>query len=169
MLGTGSSHGTDIGCSVGTKYHKALPYFALLSFEGRGRSGGMVYARDSKSRLARDEGSSPSSGTRRETRSVSDWHAVATATACHGDSGMPRASRAGRMRFAEIQSPSFLEGGFFGGKCKIQMQKFINTNTWWSAWPTLPSAHKIAHPAPFSEEHYKTAGMAPRNRDTFHL
>src|SRR3989338_5446234 len=38
-----------------------------------GRSGGMVYAHDSKSCLERDEGSSPSSGTRQETRSVSDW------------------------------------------------------------------------------------------------
>src|SRR3989344_2326174 len=41
------------------------------------RSGGMADTHDSKSCLARGEGSSPSSGTREETRSVSDWFSLA--------------------------------------------------------------------------------------------
>src|SRR3989344_6089934 len=83
-----------------------------------GRSGGMVYAHDSKSCLERDEGSSPSSGTRQETRSVSDWRSVAAATERQGFSGTPRASRAWRVRF----EPKIFWRGGGKVKCKIQMQ-----------------------------------------------
>src|SRR3989344_4442089 len=81
-----------------------------------GRSGGMVYAHDSKSCLERDEGSSPSSGTRQETRSVSDCglgRAPAPAAPARGGWRAPRGAGGGwRVRFEPkiFWREDFLEG-----------------------------------------------------------